>query len=355
MKSFLLYTLEYPPHFGGVADYYYNLVNHWPEKNINYYHLKNGKTSFYHLPKLAFSLNRRINKNTHLLVGHILPLGSVACFLSFFKKINYSVILHGLDFSLATKNRRKKFLSYLILKRSRHIICANSYLAGKLINKFPQFEVKVIISNPGAKVEKVDLRLKESLVKKYNLEDKKIVFSLGRLVKRKGFDLTLNAIGQIKDFKPELFKKLVYILAGSGEDKERLEFLAKSYGIADKVIFIADLEHQEKYAFYDLCDIFVMSPREIKGDYEGFGIVYLEANLFSKPVIASASGGVPDAVIDDLNGLLINPNDSLALVKSIIKLMEEEKLARDLGIKGEKRAKTLFNWQYLANNLYKQL
>lgn len=355
MKSFLLYTLEYPPDYGGIADYYYNLINHWPDKNIDYYHLKNEKTSFHYLTKLIFNLNKRVKSDTCLLVGHILPLGTVAYILSYFKRFKYSVILHGLDFSLATKNRRKRSLSYLILKKAEHIICANSYLASLVVKKFPSLEDKIIISHPGARVDKVDWELKEEIIEKYYLRDKKIIFSLGRLVKRKGFDLCLNAIAQLKYFDLELYKNIVYILAGSGEDMERLMFLAKSFNVEDKVIFLEKISHQEKYAFYDLCDIFVMTPREIKGDYEGFGIVYLEANLFSKPVIASSSGGVLDAVIDNFNGLVIKANDSLDLTQSLIKLLSNQSLAETLGTNGQKRALDSFNWEYLANNLYKKL
>ncbi len=355
MKSYLLYTLEYPPYYGGVADYYYNLITHWPEKNIAYYHLRDKNTSFYYLAKLVLDLKNRVNNSTHLLVGHVLPLGTVAYLLSFFKVFKYSVILHGLDFSLATKNKRKKLLTYLILKKARRIICANSHLASQVTEKYPRFAAKIIISNPGANIGAVDLKLKEEIIKKYNLKNKKLIFSLGRLVKRKGFDLCLNALAQIKIINPNLFKNLSYILAGSGEDKERLELLTKTYQLEDKVIFLDDISHQEKYVFYDICDIFVMTPREINGDYEGFGIVYLEANLFSKPVIASSSGGVLDAVVDGLSGLVIKANDNLALSQSLIKLLSDLNLAKTLGEKGKQRAVNYFNWHYLANNLYKKL
>ncbi len=355
MKKFLLYTLEYPPTYGGVSDYYYNLIESWPEDNIDYYHLKDRNTHFYSIPNLAFDLVRKIDKETHLLVGHILPLGTVALFLSFFKKFQYSVILHGLDFSLATKNRRKRILSYFILKRTKQIICANSYLASLLIKKFPSFEDKLIISQPGARVGKLDLEIKKELEKRHNLKGKRLILSLGRLVKRKGFDLCLNALAQIANFKPDIFENLVYILAGQGEDKGRLQLLVKTYNLEDKVIFLEDISHQEKYAFYSLCDIFVMTPREIKGDYEGFGIVYLEANLFAKPVIASSSGGILDAVVDNFSGLVITPNDALALSRALIKLLTNKNLAQTLGRNGQNRAQNYFNWSYLANNLYKKL
>lgn len=355
MKSYLLYTLEYPPDYGGVADYYYNLFNHWPEKNISLYHLTNTHTRFYYLPKLALDLNKKVDRNTHVLVGHILPLGSVVFLLKLIINIEYSVILHGLDFSLSVKNKRKRFLTYLILKKAKKIICANSYLADLLMKEFPKFKEKIIISFPGAKVSKADSNLKKEIIDKHGLQNKKIIFSIGRLVPRKGFDYCLNAIAQIKQIDPALYHNLVYLLAGDGEKLSDLKSLVRDYGIEDKVIFLGKISQEEKYVFYDLCDLFVMTPYQQDKDFEGFGIVYLEANLFSKPVIASNSGGILDAVVDNFSGLIVPPKDSLSLSQKMISLLNNLKLSQQLGLNGQKRAVKYFNWKHLANNLYKKL
>jgi len=59
------------------------------------------------------------------------------------------------------------------------------------------------------------------------------------------------------------------------------------------------------YLIYLLCQLVIL-----RGDFEGFGIVYLEANLAKKPVIAGDSGGVRDAVVHNLNGLVVDPENS---------------------------------------------
>jgi phosphatidylinositol alpha-1,6-mannosyltransferase len=88
-----------------------------------------------------------------------------------------------------------------------------------------------------------------------------------------------------------------------------------------------------------------MPSRDIKGDFEGFGIVYLEANLFGKPVIAGFSGGVKDAVVDGYNGLLVDPESIEEIKKGIIKLATDPGLCRQLGEQGRIRASRDFSWE----------
>lgn len=109
---------------------------------------------------------------------------------------------------------------------------------------------------------------------------------------------------------------------------------------------------EEKNLWHSLCDIFVMPARNIAGDFEGFGIVYLEANLAGKPVIAGRSGGVSDAVIDGLNGLLVDPENVNDLSKKIIRLALDHELRQKLGEQGRERALREFNWQKQTEKIY---
>jgi phosphatidylinositol alpha-1,6-mannosyltransferase len=74
------------------------------------------------------------------------------------------------------------------------------------------------------------------------------------------------------------------------------------------------------------------------GDIEGFGIVYLEANLFGKPVIAGRSGGVEDAVVHEYSGLLVDPNRPAEIADAIVRILKDPTLAKQLGETGKVRA-----------------
>jgi phosphatidyl-myo-inositol dimannoside synthase len=360
--KYLLYTLEYPPQIGGVADYYYNLVLSWPKEStilVNDISRKRkiNKLRFFYWPKLVKKLIQEIKqeKINYVIIGHILPLGAIVYLASFFHNFSYAPCFHGLDYSCAKAKKYKKLLTYLILKKAKKIICANSLVALSIEKDFPGFKNKIIISNPGARVSTCDEKLVKQIKIKYNLVDKKIIFSLGRLIERKGFDNMIKALAILKKENFNLFNKIVYLIAGNGPDLKRLKKISHDYKVSDKIIFLTEISQEKKFALYNLCQFFAMPARQIMHDYEGFGIVYLEANLFKKPVIAGNSGGVPDAVVDNLNGFLVDPNNINLIKASIEQLLINDNLAKKLGENGYFRAKNNFNWTSLAKKLKENL
>ncbi len=352
MKT-LLFTLEYPPFNGGVANYYGNLAKYWPitEKmsvlNNNRQELirKDGFLAW--IPSF-FTLKRKLvlEKFDYLLVGHILPLGTVAYLISWLHPIKYGVFLHGMDLAFALRSARKRYISKLILNKADKIICANSYVQEKLIEFIPDLADKTIIVNPGIEggAPETDPNDILEIKKKYNLEGKTVLLSLGRLVKRKGVDRTIEALTSIP---PEKSENLIYFIAGAGPREEYLRKLVPS-SFLDRIIFLGSLSEEEKWVWLKLCDIFIMPSRDISGDFEGFGIVYLEANLCGKPVIAGNSGGVRDAVVNDINGLLVDPDKVEMISQAINRLVADPKLCSELGERGRLRAQRDFNWENQA-------
>lgn len=351
MKT-LLITLEYPPFNGGVANYYGNLVKYWPwdEKievlNNNHQELfKDGACAWLRvIPKLL--RRRRIAGFDYLLVGHILPLGTVAYLASMIKFFKYGIILHGLDFTKATSKWRKRFLTTLILGRADKIICANSRVAQLVIDFEPRLSAKIKIVNPGVEplAALANPRKVENLKKHYRLDGAFTLLTIGRLTLRKGVDAVINALAdiEVQQLRPK------YFIAGLGDQEKHLEELAKTSPLRDRIIFLGELSEADKWNWLDVCDAFIMPAREIGVDFEGFGIVYLEANLAGKPVIAGNSGGVKDAVQDLVNGLLVNPNNPKEIRDAIIKLAKDKDLRQQLGEQGKKRAQTKFNWEKQA-------
>lgn len=356
MKT-LLITKEYYPFKGGVANYYNNVVRNWPgEESILV--MDNGAKEldrgegFFSWRRSFINVYRKIKKEkiTYLLVGQVLPLGTVAFILSYFKSLKYAVFFHGMDLSYLLRVPRKKIITKLILRRADKIIAANSFVKKQLLDNFKIGEDKIKVINPGVSdfVVSIDNEKKEALINNYKLEGKTVIFGLGRLVKRKGFD---NSIKALELMSSEELENIVYLIAGTGPDEKYLMELVSERN-KEKVIFLGEISDEEKLLFYSLTDIFLMPARNILGDYEGFGIVYLEANLFSKPVIAGLAGGVSDAVIHGLNGLMVNP-DSLEEIKiAILKLKENKVLRELLGRQGRERALNNFSWQSLVSDLF---
>jgi len=359
MKT-LLFTLEYPPFHGGVANYYGSLIKHWPRPNeISVLNNNDGCLINNKLPLLKwlpsyFALRQKIKneKINHILVGQILPLGTAALICAKFFKIKYSIILHGMDLSYSLKSARKKWLAGKILRNAAKIICLNGYTADMARQNFPYNKQKIAVFNPG--VEQLATGhwpLITQLKEKYDLGNKLVLLSVGRLVKRKGFDKVIEAMPAVLKHAPNL----IYILLGGGEELENIEFKISNLKLNDSVKIITDASDQERDNWYNISDIFIMCSRNIEGDFEGFGLVYLEANIAGKPVIAGRSGGVSDAVIDGLNGLLVDPLDTDQITSAIIKLAQNHKLRRKLGKQGRERAVKEFNWKKQINKIYKAI
>jgi len=353
--KFLLITLEYFPFKGGVANYYTNLVYYWPKHSSLSIISNNNKEllskfGIFKWRKSLFKLYHYIKKNkiNYLIVGHLLPLGISAFILNKILGTKYCIILHGMDLSFATRNRWKRFVSKRILNNADKVICANSYTA-KLCASFARKDLKIEIVNPGVKdFSFFDDKKIEKVKKDNNLNGRPVLFSLGRLVKRKGFDTTIKALKIILNKYPDL--NLLYLIAGIGPDEKYLKNLAEDY--PNHIKFINQIDESEKWSLFSLCDIFIMPSRNIKGDFEGFGIVYLEANLAKKAVIAGDSGGVSDAVVDNFNGILVDPENPEEIASAILKLLQDDKLRISLGEQGRTRALQEFNWKQQAEKMF---
>ncbi len=352
----LLVTLEYPPFYGGVANYYGHLVQAWPpEDEIVVIDNKEGQLL---APRgkwpwrRSFATLWRTLRQSHfdfLLVGQILPLGTVVWLLSFILPIKYGVFLHGMDWGEAVARPRKMWLAKRILGRSALVIAVNSYTAELIKRAQPSVSGRVVIVNPGIDNVSPPFIAPEylaSLRQRYNLDNCSILLTVGRVVERKGVDKVLEAMSQLLPYYP----KLRYIIVGDGPYLKICKELAVDLGLNEAVIFITDADDNEKAAWYQLADIFVMASRSKGSDFEGFGIVYLEANQAGKPVIAGQSGGVRDAVVDGETGLMVDPQSSEAIAQAVRCLLDDESLRRRLGETGQARL-SQFLWSRQARLL----
>ncbi|MCD4705800.1 glycosyltransferase family 4 protein [bacterium] len=363
MNKTLLFTIDFPPNFGGVANYYKKICEHLPADKIVVLTIKDARASenkksykiyrknlltnltiwpkwlpcFWHLYKII-----KKEKIKTVLVGQVLPLGTVAMILSKIMKFDYIVLTHSFDILIAQKSKRKKYLLKKILKNAKYITVNSNFTKQKLI-KLGINENKITIIYPCAYFKPLaDEKIKNDLIKKYSLENKKIILTVGRMVERKGADMVIKSMSKIKKEIPNI----VYIIAGGDAYyKKNLIELSKKFLITDKVIFMPNAKDEKIKALYDLCDLFIMPCRQINEDVEGFGIVYLEANCFSKPVIGGKSGGAIEAIIHNKTGLLVNPLDTNEISNAIIKLLKNKNLAKELGENGRQRVRQEFNWK----------
>jgi len=358
-RKTLLITIDFPPQTGGVANYLANFCQNLPDDKIvvlansveNVHHfdghqkykiIRENLLSKYFWPKWlkAYFVARKIisqEKIEQIIISHILPIGYIALML----KLPFIVILHGYDIMNAQKSSWKKHWSKKILIRANHIIVNSHNTQNQVLNLgINQNKITIVYPCPNIKPEQANEHEKQIIKNELDLHHKKILLSVGRLTPRKGFDRVIEAL-------PDLTKQipnLIYIIVGNGPDKERLEKLAEDLKIRGSLIVAEDIPNSNLSSFYDLANVFIMPARQIGEDIEGFGIVYLEANLFGKPVIAGQSGGVKDAVIDGQTGILVNPESVQEISSAILKLFNDPSLANKLGVQAKERVLKEFQW-----------
>lgn len=140
-----------------------------------------------------------------------------------------------------------------------------------------------------------------ALVQRLRVQDRRVLLTVSRINRGdryKGHAQVLAALRELAVAVPDL----VYVIAGDGDDRTRLEQLASDYGLAERVRFARQVSDSELLDYYRLADVFAMPSAK-----EGFGIVFLEAIASGAPTIAGAADGARDALADGHLGTLVDP------------------------------------------------
>jgi phosphatidylinositol alpha-1,6-mannosyltransferase len=172
--------------------------------------------------------------------------------------------------------------------------------------------------------------------------------TIARLEPRKGIDMVIRALPSLVSE----FPGLRYVVAGKGDDLQRLVSLAEAEGVASHVTFLGAVSEGLRAALLESADLFVMPARREAASVEGFGIVYLEAAWFGIASIAGREGGAPDAVLDCKTGLLCDPYDPASVGDSIRRLLIDTKLRGELGKTAADRVRMEFSWSKVADRYF---
>lgn len=251
---------------------------------------------------------------------------ALSCFLlKKIKRVPYGVMVHGAELMPEPKRhgvkgniiwRMKRLLREVVL-RNADIVFANSSYTEQLFKKAYGASKKTVVIHPPIKYEDKHIDVNDT-------EKRYVLLSLGRIVERKGFQFVIEAM-------PELLREipdLKYYIAGSGPYTQQLKSRISEHHLEEHVKLLGRVSEEEKDKLYRECDIFIMPSYTIEGDgeVEGFGIVFIEANMYGKYVIGTCEGGIPDAIIEGVTGSFAVQQSTASISSTISRIYKEERM-----------------------------
>lgn len=234
------------------------------------------------------------------------------------------------------------------LDRAEHIV-PNSRATLETIRRLYELQDGIGHTTVPHGIEPVD----EHEIRPFSLENppkRLTILYVGRLEKRKGIRALLEAIPSVIERNPNV----QFLIAGednslhdgfqarSGTDYAT-SFARRHPELEGRVRFLGRVTDEELSRLYQKCDLFVAPSL-----YESFGLIYLEAMNYAKPVIGCRAGGIPEVVDDGVNGLLVEPGAAQPLADAITELISSPHKLRELGLAGRQRLLDRFTHLQMA-------
>jgi phosphatidylinositol alpha-1,6-mannosyltransferase len=241
----------------------------------------------------------------------------------------YFITSHGTYAIWALTNKYFSGLNKMIFSGARQIFCVSSFTK-RAIEEKAALKNLVVINNG------IDFSRFADVPDKQTAH--KIILGVGDIKFRKGYHLVLDSLPEIKKHFPDI----KYYMAGSDGDKayiNSLQATIKQNGLEENVELLKNISDAKMLDLYSKCSVFALTPVNADGQFEGFGIAYLEAGACGKPVVGSFGCGAEDAVRNGETGFLVPQNDSKAIAEAILRLFKDETLARKMGQAGREYAR----------------
>ncbi len=248
----------------------------------------------------------------------VVPSGLIGNAISLFAHVPHVTTVVDADIFDARQPRcppyNNVFLRFAIavqMKLARRIVCISHYVKDAA-QRYCFIEGKTTVIPCGigivnsAPVSRKELHLDTNDF---------ILVSIGRLVKRKGFEYLLEVLKFVSIERARL------LIIGSGPELHPLEEKAKELGLSDKVDFLGAVRDDLKYRYLAVSDLFVLHSL-----HEGFGICFLEALVFGLPIVATDEGGQKDIVTNGENGYLVPAGDCSGFAEKINALFRNKSL-----------------------------
>ena len=288
------------------------------------------------------------NRFDAIFAGRALPEGLVALVVGRLAGLPVLIYAHGEE--LTGWGRGWKFKAMCFAMRHADALLSNSdFTRDTLVNLLGVETGRIALTYPTVDETRFqpglpcdDLRAGLGL-----RPGQPLILSVGRLMRRKGFDSVIRVLPRLVEHGIDAH----YAVIGIGDDREFLQRLAMEQGVSDRVHLLGHVPYEDLPRWYGACQLFAMPNRDIGGDTEGFGLVFLEAASASRPALAGIAGGTGSAVVDGVTGLRVDGEDVGAIARGLARLLTNEAEAERLGRQGRERVLEFFTHQRRVDQL----
>jgi phosphatidylinositol alpha-1,6-mannosyltransferase len=283
--------------------------------------------------------------STEIHCGRMLPEGLIAWMVSMRHHVPYACYVHGEELNSAGTSRELTFLARRVLKGARVLIANSLNTARVLMNQWQVPASRIEILNPGCDTQRFTPSPRDPAVRaKLGWGQRRVILTVGRLQARKGQARMIAALPRIIESVPDA----LYAIIGEGETRSELEALVARLRLENHVQFLCERREEELLACYQQCDLFALPNVTVQGDFEGFGMVLVEAQACGRPVIAGRSGGTGETMREGETGRLVDCENEGALAATAAELLSDESLRHRMGEAGRRWVERRFDWSVLA-------
>ena len=287
---------------------------------------------------LSKVINQHQIKEVHC--GRILPEGVPALLAKLLKGVPYSCYIHGEDIEVARTSRELTLLTKLVMRYADRLICNSKTTQGYVERYWSAYLDKTAVLHPGVDTDyfhPVDTAIMPKTNRLFTL------LTVGRLQLRKGHDVVIKAIAQLKT-RGIIYQ---YRIAGDGEEKANLLALCSQLGVTEQIVFLQEISDDILKHEYQNCDLFILANRRVGNDDEGFGMVLLEAQACDKPVIAGRSGGTWETMQEGKTGWLVDCQNETELVALLMDDLFQSKF-ESYAAAGRQLVVDKFSWKEVS-------
>lgn len=237
----------------------------------------------------------------------------------------YILLMHGTYSVFFFQNKIFGFLQKIAYRGASRIICVSNYTKNKILNHIDLDNLSVIPNG-------VNLENFGKYLKSVSSENKgNVLMSLGAFKERKGFDVLIKALAIVIKDIPNM---KCYIGGGADEGDSdyynKIVNLTKSLNIASNIVFFKNVSDEYRKDLYKKAKVFALTLVSEEYNFDGFGVVYLEANAHGIPVVGVTGSGAEDAIKDGYSGFLADPKDINSIAEKITRLMQDGVLYREI-------------------------